>query len=104
MRKIHVTRQLFEASGRQGDFSEKTITRFQMRSMGVCVPNSRSVSLLMWPGSVTQTNEYTKNTYTQVNLRISSTGCSPHVDSEKKLNPWTYIFYLKSLGTVFLIF
>ena len=45
--------------------------------MGVCVPNFRSVSLLVWPGDVTQTNKYI---HIQVNLRISSNGCSPHVD------------------------
>ena len=37
------------------------------------VPNFRSVSLLVWPGDVTQTNTYIhKHTHIQVNLRISS--------------------------------
>ena len=31
--------------------------------MGVCVPNFWSVSLLVWPGGVTQTNKYIR-TYT----------------------------------------
>ena len=57
MRKIHVTRQLFEASGR--------------------VPNFRSVSYFVWPGGVTQIHTYT---LIQVKLGISSTGCSPHAD------------------------
>ena len=29
-----------------------------MRSMGVYVANFRSVSLIVWPGDVTQTNTY----------------------------------------------
>ena len=45
--------------------------------MGVCVPNFRSVSFFVWPGDVTNINAYTN---IRVNLRISSTGCSPHVD------------------------
>ena len=46
------------------------------------MPNFRSVSLLVWPGDVTQTNKYT-NKYIHTkkdNLRISSTGCSRHID------------------------
>ena len=31
--------------------------RFQIRSMGVYVPNFKSVSLLVWPGDVTQTHK-----------------------------------------------
>ena len=77
MRKIHMTRQFFEASGRHEDFFEKQKTRFQIRSMGVCVPNFRSASFFVWPGDVTQINTYTN---IQVKLGISSTGCSPHVD------------------------
>ena len=53
--------------------------------MGVCVPNFRSVSFLVWPGGATQINTQTNkymNTYThiQVKIGISSTDCSPHVD------------------------
>ena len=50
--------------------------------MGVCVPNFRSVSFLVWPGDVTHINKYIHKKYTniRVNLIISSTGCSPHVD------------------------
>ena len=77
MRKIHMTRQFFEASGRHEDFFEKQKTRFQIRSMGVCVPNFRSASFLVWPGDVTQINTYTN---IQMKLGISSTGCSLHVD------------------------
>ena len=42
MQKIHVTRQSYEASGPQGHFFEKTKTRFEIWSTGVCVPNFRS--------------------------------------------------------------
>ena len=38
-----------------------------------------------------------------MNLRISSTGCSPHVDSEKKTEPLNGYFYLKSLGRAYCI-
>ena len=49
--------------------------------MGVCVPNFRSVSFFVRPGAVTQIRKLI-NTLIHVNLRISSTGCSPHVDFE----------------------
>ena len=39
------------------------------------MPNFRSVSFFVWPGDVTHIN-----TQIKVNLGISSTGCSPHVD------------------------
>ena len=58
-KKIHVTRQFFEANGRHGDLIEKQKTSFCIRSMGVCVPNIRSVSFFDRPGNVTQINTYT---------------------------------------------
>ena len=61
MRKTHVTRSFFEASGPQGNFFEKT--RFQIRSMGVCVLNFRPVQYFVWPGGVVQINKQS-NTYT----------------------------------------
>ena len=60
--------------------------------MGVCVPNFRSVSLLVWPGDVTQTNTYI-NTYTHVytsEFKNILGGCSPHVDFEKMSVTWTF--------------
>ena len=36
MRKIHVTRQFFEASGPQGHFFEKTINPFFRQGLGEC--------------------------------------------------------------------
>ena len=70
MRKIHVTRQLFEASGRHGDLIEKTKNPFLDK---IFVAKKR--------GTDRQTNRHTEP-HIQVNLRISSTGCSPHVDFE----------------------
>ena len=49
-------------------------------SMGVCVPNFRSVSFFVWSGGVTQINTYT---YTS-EIRNISTGCSPHVDFDRE--------------------
>ena len=47
----------------------------------MCVLNLSSVLCFVWPGGVTQINKYT---HIQVKLTKSSTGCSPHVDFEKK--------------------
>ena len=57
MRKIHVTRLILEASSRHGDFFKTQKTCFQIRSMGVYLPNFRSVSFFVWPGGVTQINK-----------------------------------------------
>ena len=40
------------------------------------MPIFRPVSFFVWPGGVTQINKYT---HIQVNLEISSTGCTPNV-------------------------
>ena len=59
--------------------------------MGVCVENFRSVSFFVWPGDVTHINKYIqKYTNIRVNLRISSSGCSPHVDFDKHTHTHTY--------------
>ena len=53
--------------------------------MAVCVPNFRSVSLLVWPGDVTQTNKYTHtHTHTSEFKNILA-GCSPPVDFDKAI-------------------
>ena len=73
-------------------FSKKQKTRFQIRPMGVCVPNFRLVSFFVWPRDVTQINTYTN---IQVKLGISSTSCSPHVDFDNyssNLQIFVYIF------------
>ena len=59
--------------------------------MGVCVPNFRTVSLLVWPGDVTHTNKYI-NTYTHTytsEFKNILGGCSPHVDFD--ILRWTKI-------------
>ena len=63
MRKIHVTQQFFEASGRRGDFFEKTKNPFSDKVYASIVPNFRSVSLFVWPGDVAQINKQI-HTYT----------------------------------------
>ena len=65
MRKIHVTRQFVEASGRHGDLIEKN--PFLDKVNGSNVPNFRSVSFFVWPGDVTQINKYIhKHTNTHI--------------------------------------
>ena len=61
MRKIHVTRQFFKASGRHGDFFEKTKNSFLDK--GVRVPNLRSESFFVWPGGVTHKHKNIINTH-----------------------------------------
>ena len=60
MRKIHWTRQFFEAGGPPGHFFEKTKKPLLDKVYGSmctkCVLNFRSVSLFVWPGGVTQIN------------------------------------------------
>ena len=69
------------------------------------MPNFRSLSFLVWPGGVTHTNtQINKYTHIQVKLRISSTGCSPHVDFDICTNE-LQIFYLYLWGgTAFSLF
>ena len=77
MRKIHVTRQSYEASGRHGDLIEKTQNQVLDKVNGSMCAKFQVCIVFVWPGDVTQTNN---QTHIQVNLRISSTDCSPHVD------------------------
>ena len=61
-------RQFFETGVPLGYFFEKTKKKpFQIRSMGVCVLNYRSVSFFVWPGSVTQIHTYI-NKYTNTHI------------------------------------
>ena len=57
MRKIHVTRQFFEGSGRHGDLIEKTkngfldkVNRSMCAKFQVCI-------IFVWPGDVTHINK-----------------------------------------------
>ena len=88
MQKIHVIRQFFEASGPQGHFFEKTKKPFLDKVNGsmcakfqVCIV----VSAARRRDINKQINTLIhKHTHFQVNLRISSTGCLPHVDFKNK--------------------
>ena len=80
MRKIHVTRQFFEASGRHIDFFEKTKNPFLDKIYGSMCTKFQ-VLIVSRLARRRDTNKYI-NAYThiQVKLGISKTGCSPHVD------------------------
>ena len=85
MRKIHVTRQFFEASGCHGDFFEKTKNPFLDKVFGsICTKFQVCIvfRLTRRRDTHTQINKYT---HIQVKLRVSSTGYSLHVDFEKVL-------------------
>ena len=77
MRKIHVTRQFFEASGRHGDFFERPKNPFSDKVNGSMCAKFLVCIVFLWPGGVTQIHKYT---HIQVKLGISSAGCSPPVD------------------------
>ena len=64
----------------------------------MCVLNLRSVSCFVWPGGVTQINTYTN---IQVKLGISWTGCSPHVDFEKKFSDIVCVYLTSCLYRFF---
>ena len=51
---------VFDASGSQGHFFEKTKkNRFQIKSRVVFVPNFRSVQFFVWSRGVTNINKFT---------------------------------------------
>ena len=80
MRKIHVTRRFFEASGRHGDLIEKTKNPFLDKGIGsMCAKFQVCIVVSVVRRHETH-KQIHKHTHIQVNLRISSTGCSPHVD------------------------
>ena len=76
MRKIHVTREFFEASGPQGHFFEKTKTPFLDKVYG-SMRTKFQVCIVFRLARRRDPNTYT---HIQVKIGISSTGCSPHVD------------------------
>ena len=80
MRKIHVTRQFFEASGRHGDLIKKIKHSFLDKVDGsMCAKFQVCIVFRLARRRDTNTQTH-KDTHIRVNLRISSTGCSPHVD------------------------
>ena len=80
MRKIHVTRQFFEASGPQGLFLKNAFLDKVYGSMCTKFQFCIVFRLARRRDTHTKINKYT---HIQVNLGISSTGCSPHVDFDK---------------------
>ena len=82
-------RDTVEASGRPGDFFEKTKKQFLDKVYGsmwtkfqVCI----FIRLARRHDTITYIHIHiNKNTHIQVNFGISSTGCSPHVDFDIKL-------------------
>ena len=68
MRKIHVTRQFFEASGRHWDFSEKTKNSFLDKVNGsVCA--KFQVCIVFRLARSRDINKQT-NTYTHIQLKL----------------------------------
>ena len=93
MRKIHVTRQFFEASGRHGDLIEKTKKKPFLDEVNGNMCAKFQVCIVFRLARRRDTNKQT-NTQTniQVNLRISSAGCSPHVDFDRNYYHPYYLF------------
>ena len=83
MRKIHVTRQFFEASGINSDLIEKTKNAFLDKVNGsMCAKFQVCIVFRL------ARRRDTKNTYTHIKVKLgmSSTGCSPHVDFDGRIN------------------
>ena len=76
MQKIHVTRQFSEASGRHGDLIEKTKNLFSDKVNGSMCAKFQVCIVF----SLAKRSRKPQQTYLQVKIEISSTGCSPHVD------------------------
>ena len=79
-----MTRHLFEASGHQGHFFEKTNKNlFLDNDLGECVYQISGLYSFSFdqelPYKLTDP-QTTWPTYLQVKIGISSTGCSPHMD------------------------
>ena len=84
MRKIHVTRQFFEASGRHGDLIEKTKNPFLDKVNGSMCAKFQ-VCIVVSVARRRDTNKYINtqtHTYTSEFKNIPG-GCSPHVDFDK---------------------
>ena len=82
MRKIHVTRQFFEASRPQRHFFEKTIKNVFRYGLGsVCT--KFQVCIFFRCGQKAPYIHTNRHTYLQVKMGISSTSCSPYVDFDE---------------------
>ena len=83
MRKIHVTRQFFEVSGRQENFFDKTKNTF-LDEVNASICAKYQVCIVFRLARRRDRNKYIHEyTNKQVKLGIFSTSCSPHVDFEK---------------------
>ena len=81
MRKIHVTRQFFESSGRHGDLIEKTKNPFLDKVNGSMCAKFQ-VCIVVSVAARRDTNKYINtntHTYTSEFKNILG-GCSPNVD------------------------
>ena len=98
MRKIHVTRQFFEASGRHGGFFEKTKDTFLDKVNGNKCAKFQVCIVFRWAWRH-DTNTHIHTYSLQVKLGISSTGCSPNADFEniRILDGENLLFIDKSL-------
>ena len=83
---IHVTQKFFEASGRRGDFFEKNKNQFLDELNGsMCAKFQVSIVYRLARRRGTKNTQIHKYTHIQVKLRISSTGCTLHVDFDKAI-------------------
>ena len=87
MRKIHVTRPFFEASGPQAHFFDKAKkkTFLDMVKGSVGIKFQICINFRLARRSRTAHIHKPTDIISQVKLGISSTGCSPHVDFENAL-------------------
>ena len=78
MRKIHVTRQFLKASGRHGDFFEKTKNPFLDKVNGSMCAKFQVCIVFRWPGGVaqihTQINTYTSEIRNILHRLLASRG------------------------------
>ena len=95
MRKIHVTRQCFEAFSFQGHLFEKRKKKklFYIWSGGVYEPNFRYESSVVWSGSVTQIDGW-KEIHTCRNI---PSAYSPAIDFENQFHQYSIHSIYKNL-------
>ena len=92
MRKIHVTRPIFQDSGPQGHFFAKKKHIFRYGLGSVCT--KFQVCIFFRCGQKAPYRHTNRHTYLQVKMGISLTGCSPPVDFDyPKILRKSLIFY-----------
>ena len=81
MRKIHMTRKFFEASGRHGDLIEKTKNPFFDKVNGsMCAKFQVCIVFRLARGRDRRSHRHTS---IQIKIGMFLTGCSPHMDFDK---------------------